>query len=348
MSSVARSPDPCLIAIILVVSSRAGPRFVYHYPPKPSIADHVDRQDSYDETPIKTTDSNVPADGEVSSSDDDYDTSPSLGDRRGDGNRFPRSGTLDKDNRRSPSRGYNPRAPTQRQKLFTSSDGDKTDNLRKETKGDSCETQWDSFMGLKCDVWEKLLSPSPSWHKRRFEVGVNDLTFVGWPVFVKKDGTWRKRKRGKPKKGQEGAKETGLGNEDVDHQGSDFSSETPDVKDGPDSEAEADSGHMDERVPSANEPDKGKYTEDNENIKDSMTMFNLIFVLNPPILEYNLRIKETYENVIKKFGKALKSEQARVDYVWKEAQMILHVKEKCRENGEHFFVPSVIWLYESS
>ncbi|KAF7586064.1 Nitrogen permease regulator 3, partial [Aspergillus hancockii] len=35
MSSIARPPDPCLVAIILIVRSRAGPRFVFHYPPNP-------------------------------------------------------------------------------------------------------------------------------------------------------------------------------------------------------------------------------------------------------------------------------------------------------------------------
>lgn len=35
MSSIARPPDPCLVAIILIVRSRTGPRLVFHYPPKP-------------------------------------------------------------------------------------------------------------------------------------------------------------------------------------------------------------------------------------------------------------------------------------------------------------------------
>jgi nitrogen permease regulator 3-like protein len=57
-------------------------------------------------------------------------------------------------------------------------------------------------------------------------------------------------------------------------------------------------------------------------------------VLDPPTLEYSLRLKEIYENVIKKFSKALKWEQARADYVWNEAQNILQIKEKAREKSE--------------
>jgi hypothetical protein len=47
-------------------------------------------------------------------------------------------------------------------------------------------------------------------------------------------------------------------------------------------------------------------------------------------LEYSLHLKEMYDNIIKKFGKALKWEQARTDYVWREAQKILQMKEQAR------------------
>jgi hypothetical protein len=67
--------------------------------------------------------------------------------------------------------------------------------------------------------------------------------------------------------------------------------------------------------------------------KDSMTMFNVVFVLDPPLLEYSMRIREVYDNIIKKFAKALKWEQARTDYVWREAQHISHIKEKAKETS---------------
>ncbi|KKY29111.1 hypothetical protein UCRPC4_g00143 [Phaeomoniella chlamydospora] len=64
----------------------------------------------------------------------------------------------------------------------------------------------------------------------------------------------------------------------------------------------------------------------------NMRMFNIVFVLNPPILEYSLRVKEMYDNITKKFAKALKWEQAKSGYVWKEAKLILKLKDKAREN----------------
>jgi nitrogen permease regulator 3-like protein len=57
-------------------------------------------------------------------------------------------------------------------------------------------------------------------------------------------------------------------------------------------------------------------------------------VLNPPALEYQLRTKDMYDNVTKKYAKALKYEQARFQYVWKESKRIIDIKQRARENNE--------------
>ena len=69
--------------------------------------------------------------------------------------------------------------------------------------------------------------------------------------------------------------------------------------------------------------------------KDSMTMFNVVFVVDPPLLEYSIRTREVYDNIIKKFAKALKWEQARTDYVWREAQAMSHIKERAKERSKY-------------
>lgn len=194
---------------------------------------------------------------------------------------------------------------------------------------------WESLLGLPADVWEKLLSPSRSWHKRRFEVGINDLAFVGWPVFVREDGTWRKQRRKKTKRRSEG--ERGGEGESGHHESAD---------DGENVEAMADSTDtLSPRAMPSPELKRTSRTGNNKtprassepldgDDKDSMTMFNVVFVLDPPLLEYSIRIREVYDNIIKKFAKALKWEQARTDYVWREAQNISHIKEKAKEKSE--------------
>ncbi|KAM5442143.1 Nitrogen permease regulator 3 [Microsporum ferrugineum] len=335
MSSVIRPPDPCLIAIALVVRSRAGPRFVYHYPPNPSIAESPStspnkydslsqNQDPDPDQETKTTDSGASVDEEVGTSEEDDDASV-LGERDRDRDRD-RERLLERDQRRSPSRHH---VLKKRVAIQGTPEGDGAESIRGGERADlaNVQLQADSFLGLKYDVWEKLLSPSPAWHKRRFEVGVNDLTFVGWPVFVRKDGTWKKKKKKKEKeKGKTDKKKHG-GNGSISGLGAAISA------------GEASMGVPLVSIPGDAHDDATGTNDDSDElseeeqltIKDGMTMFNVVFVLNPPTLEYNVRIREMYENVVKKFGKALKSEQARANYVWKEALNILRIKEKCRE-----------------
>ena len=59
-----------------------------------------------------------------------------------------------------------------------------------------------------------------------------------------------------------------------------------------------------------------------QGIKDNMVMFHVVFVLRPPPLEYHVRVKDIYDNVVRKLTKALKWEQARSSYVAKEASLI--------------------------
>lgn len=331
MSSIVRPPDPCLVAIILIIQSRAGPRFVYHYPPNPStIISNKSRRNSRRKSGARSSESSLSSDDDRSSSDDD-ECGHSSACCRGANEHSGRSGLSEQLNDKVPhpsSRGHTSSTSLQFKRRSATPDSkpdNQSDAGRNEVLGDLYRPPWESLLGLPTNVWEKLLSPSPAWHKRRFEVGVNDLVFVGWPVFVKDDGTWRKRKRKKKVRTQQGENgEPGVEDKERgDLRNNDMSSKQA-------SETEGDNcpvGELkkiveDDVLPGSPEADK-----------DSMTMFNVVFVLNPPLLEYGLRVREKYENVIKKFGKGLKSEQARVDYVWNEAQTIINIREKAKENS---------------
>ncbi|EDN03586.1 predicted protein [Histoplasma mississippiense (nom. inval.)] len=331
MSSIVRPPDPCLVAIILIIQSRAGPRFVYHYPPNPStIISNKSRRNSRRKSGARNSESSLSSDDDRSSSDDD-ECGHSSASCRGANEHSGRSWLSEQLSDKVPhpsSRGHTSSTSLQFKRRSATPDSkpdNQSDAGRNEVLGDLYRPPWESLLGLPTNVWEKLLSPSPAWHKRRFEVGVNDLVFVGWPVFVKDDGTWRKWKRKKKvRTQQEENGEPGVDDKERgDLRNNDMSSKQA-------SETEGDNCPV---------PELKKIVEDDvlpgspETDKDSMTMFNVVFVLNPPLLEYGLRVREKYENVIKKFGKGLKSEQARVDYVWKEAQTIVNIREKAKENN---------------
>lgn len=328
MSSVIRPPDPCLIAIALVVRSRAGPRFVYHYPPNPSIAESPSTlPNRYDQQPKQEEQEDADPDQEVKGTDSGASVDEEGVTSEDESSVVDRSEKVERGDRRSPSRSQT-HAVKKKVAIQGPGEGD-----AEEKKSELMSLQADSFLGLKYGVWEKLLSPSPAWHKRRFEVGVNDLTFVGWPVFVRKDGTWRKRKKKREKHSSSSRKKESKEEEEKGKKNG-FVSGLGAVL--------GDLGIPMVSVPGDTDAEDGGDEEEDGSdeeqltIKDGMTMFNVVFVLNPPTLEYNVRVREMYDNVVKKFGKALKSEQARANYVWKEVQNILRVKEKCREESRYF------------
>ncbi|RAH81468.1 hypothetical protein BO86DRAFT_410062 [Aspergillus japonicus CBS 114.51] len=449
MSSIARPPDPCLVAIILIVRSRAGPRFVFHYPPNPlsengfrsassskaaSSSSISSRRASRSKaTSSSKRDPNESSSSEESGTSSDEDEEEIIlpqqqqqqqqlnqsssyvvggGGNSGVNSRRPSSfglggggddgvGGTGGGGGRAGIAG-SPGAESQRAGSIGSGRGllrggagsikqrgansDVEDEISIGEKGEddvgsvglgvgggvgggqggggggSTGTQgdgssgvgggsggasrggngarppWETLLGLPADVWEKLLSPSRSWHKRRFEVGINDLAFVGWPVFVREDGMWRKerRKKRKPRATWEGG-ELGHNEKPEDDDEDDArgeaaadllaaSTETLSPKQMTPAESQRAS------ITSIHSTRAASESLDGDD-KDSMTMFNVVFVLDPPLLEYSMRLREIYDNIIKKFSKALKWEQARTDYVWREARHISHIKEKAKEKG---------------
>lgn len=376
MSSIARPPDPCLVAIVLIVRSRAGPRFVFHYPPnplsenglRPATTSNKARRASRTKTghSSRGNDSSSSEDSGSTSDEDEEDQqqqhapsqNPSSTHLAGSavsattGRRSSNFG-LDDHVAMSASPGGDSQRPgsisssrTLLRKRGGASDVEDDPGAASDRQEDGSggaggpfRAPWESMLGLPADVWEKVLSPSRSWHKRRFEVGINDLAFVGWPVFVREEGTWRKqrRKKKKPRADWEGGE---LGhNENVE----DVQDEGPEVSMAASTEtlnpalwaaAESQRASM-ASMASSKTGGGGAAGEslDDADDKDSMTMFNVVFVLDPPLLEYSLRVREIYDNIIKKFAKALKWEQARTDYIWREAQHISHLKEKAKEKS---------------
>lgn len=368
MSSIARPPDPCLVAIILIVRSRTGPRLVYHYPPNPLSENRLKTttkggRRTRNRQWARNTDSSSSDESGLSSDEDEEErevhvaanasASASLNvnvnaapgwraSNVGLDDHLPVSASSGAGESQRPASLGSGRASSLRKRGGVgggaSSDLEEENSDRPEDgSGRSSRLPWESLLGLPGSVWEKLLSPSRSWHKRRFEVGINDLALIGWPVFVREDGTWRKQRRKKKKKKPRAEWEGGeLGHNEA---GEDGTGENTMVLS---PEMAASTVSLGDSVVSPTDTTKrgsgtssklGKLPEeslDSED-KDHMTMFNVMFVMDPPLLEYSLRVKEIYENIIKKFAKALKWEQARTDYVWRESQHILQVRRKARE-----------------
>ncbi|KAL4879486.1 nitrogen permease regulator of amino acid transport activity 3-domain-containing protein [Aspergillus karnatakaensis] len=347
MSSIARPPDPCLVAIVLIARSRAGPRFVFHYPPKP-LTDNALRTPakprrtsrSKSRQSSKSNDSTSSDDSHSSSDEDEEENHAQSSHVAGSNLNIRRasnfgiddnsvSASPGADNQRpGPSRSYFKKRGTNSDVETDSAAGsDRQEDGSRDTDGPRVPIE--SILGLPVDVWEKLLSPSPSWHKRRFEVGINDLAFVGWPVFIREDGGWRKQRRKKKKRKQRAEWEGGdIGHNDTADDSQEDGGDT--IAASTETLSPVTAKNPRASVSSMRSSKIASESLDSDD-KDSMTMFNVVFVMDPPLLEYSMRVREIYDNIIKKFTKALKWEQARTNYVWRESQHILHIKEKAKE-----------------
>ena len=311
-------PNPCLIAILLVVKSRAGPRFVFHYPL--NVGEDVSQSykavhDAGQET------------ADISSSDDDLIFSSDEDETLLDGRRWDHTDA-------QAQRSYK-RSRFQEEDEGDSPSSQIEGNGRYGEQSRSKKPAWESVLGFSTDGLGTLLCPLRTFHKRRFEMTLDQLVFVGWPVFVRDDGAWRKmREKRRKKDGVDNSSEDKTG--DVLEEGIEHPKRT-DLELNED--LEETSGHdtaLDE--PGSNAiteevPPQDEKTTATGKRKDSMTMFNVIFVMSPPALEHHLRVKQMYDNVVKKFSRALKWEQARSDYVWKESKQILKLKEKAKESS---------------
>ena len=272
--------SPGLIAIALVIRSRDGPRFVFHYPPQPTT--------KAPQRALRYGTDLGGGESEEKSEIDEYDSDSDLEDgeyqlQQGFGKLGLKENSINASSALGNTHEVDP------------SDGDEHYDL---PSGEHF-VPWEHLGEFSTKDLESILTPSRAFHKKRFELSLDPLHFLTYPIHVREDGLWKKRK---PKKGKKANEEAGGGV-------------------GVQSEHKADDGEV---------KADGKTSEDGDD-HGGMTMFNVVFVLNVPREEEDERIAEIYEHVIKKFNKALKHAQAQTNYVWKESEMILTMKEKARE-----------------
>ncbi|KAF2866687.1 nitrogen permease regulator of amino acid transport activity 3-domain-containing protein [Massariosphaeria phaeospora] len=342
-------PASNLHAILLVTKSRSlGPRLVFHYPAlSPSAALATDK--------LPTWFGNATSTGSLAShsSSSDWDSGT---DNEDDGEVGSRTSGERGSGRTAASHRerdrYRPGA-WGRHEGIDEDDADAADNRARggyrKTNGGIKEKggdyDWNTVLGFEVVALEKLLCPSKAFNKRRFELGVESVVFVGAPMFVRDDGLWKKIKRKKKKRtSEERLQEAGL-LASLNIKDLDGDATPAEGRRGRASVASFDHpqgfepgyGHgMVSGAPSGAPSETGSDTRSNSTTNDApdMTMFNVVFVLNPPALEYQLRVKDMYDNVTRKYAKALKYEQARFQHVWKESKKIIDIKQRAKENNE--------------
>lgn len=279
MTSTTAFADPGLIAIALVIRSRDGPRFVYHYPRQPSTK-APRRETRFGTELIEEPDAEENIDGSDGTDDSDLED--------GGYDIHQRIGKLN----------LNAKTSQNKHQL----DDDLEDDDHFDSPQGEHIVPWEHLGEFLTTDLESILTPSRAFHKKKFELSLDPLNFVSYPMHIREDGLWKKKKAKKPKK----------------------------VK-------KDESGTAEGKSEESEKQDKDKGTAaDSEDGDDhgGMTMFNVVFVLNVPKYEEDERIQDIYEHVIKKFNKALNHAQASSNYVWKESERILSMKDKAREERQ--------------
>jgi hypothetical protein len=341
-------PASNLHSILLVTKSRSlGPRLVFHYPPlTPSAAALAGAKDPawyrHDTSTASVGSGSSDSEWDSSTATDD-DNDIEIGSRtsggRGSGRTITGASFRDRDRSKLGTDVWN------KQETIDEDDPDDDDgdsSGRSRRRGGDYD--WDTVLGFKTDALEKMLSPGKEFNKRRFELGLESIVFVGAPMFVREDGLWKKLKRRKKKRSNKDklgdgdlVKNLTISEEDED---ADMLDDIP-LKPKPEpfiypAGFEPGYGHGSiSSGPSVPPSEAGSDARSNSTTQDSnpdMNMFNVVFVLNPPALEYQQRVKEMYDNVTRKYAKALKYEEARFQYVWKESKRIIDIKQRAKEN----------------
>ncbi|KAI1365611.1 nitrogen permease regulator of amino acid transport activity 3-domain-containing protein [Xylaria arbuscula] len=297
MASTPVLPNPSnLLGVALVVNrSRDGPRFVFHYPPRIQ----------YDKKQRT-----VPSRGSVEDELDDEDDDALLNELF---QLAPFEGTSGSLSNMPGLQSWN-----------------HDDHI--ETETGSHIVPWEHVAGYPTRDLESLLTPSRAFHKRLFQVSLDQLCLVSSPVYVHESGVWRKKKRqpkSKPPKSPENGAESAASRD-----GQPSAMLAPDV---PVNDSDDLLTADDATSPNIG---NGVGVDETEEKKSGMTMFNLVFILKPKKHEAKELAETLYTHIIKKINKLFKYSQQKTDFVWKESKRILTLKDK---NREEKIKMSVLW-----
>ncbi|KAI5463016.1 nitrogen permease regulator of amino acid transport activity 3-domain-containing protein [Mariannaea sp. PMI_226] len=175
---------------------------------------------------------------------------------------------------------------------------------------------WERVAGFPSRDLAGILTPARAYHKRLFQLSLDPLCCVSYPIHVPENGKWKK-----PKKTTKSSKRSAY-TDDLT---------APHEADGNPAVAKA-----------GEQPSKekdGKKEEDEEK-RSSMTMFNLVFIMNPKSNEVKDVVEAIFDHIIKKVSKYLKYSQQHSEFVWKESKRILVAKDKAREERK---MMNVLW-----
>lgn len=198
---------------------------------------------------------------------------------------------------------------------------------------------WEHVAGFPTKDLESILTPARAYHKTLFQISLDPLYFVSYPIHKPANGIWKKRKIKKKQQQQQQQQQEKARQENADAPRKEDDQSTPN-DDGNENVGQQGEAHVASEADNVQVKDMADQTttdkhvaapDETEDKISNMTMFNLVFILNPRKHEAKDLIDTMYINIIRKVNKAYKYVQQHSDFVWKESKKILQLKDKARE-----------------
>lgn len=157
------------------------------------------------------------------------------------------------------------------------------------------------ILGFEPEVLAEMLSPPREMCNCRFDIMLESMIFCGLPIHVQPGGFWRLQKK-------------------HTHQSHTGSVNWP-----------SGSGTAGRAVGTGGlgtEEDPGEAADTHSSSRCPMSMFHLVFVMNPPKIERTYRTDEMFYYVILKLLFILRYEQHKRNYIWEQVKLISRLKEE--------------------
>lgn len=205
------------------------------------------------------------------------------------------------------------------------------------------EYKVEKLFSFDADFISDLATPPKSLCNTRFELTVEDMVFLGLPIHIQDDGSWRISKKSKfvrsksmstSQRSRKQSCSDSNQNEDKrskSNRPSFNNSINLDDHKIDDAEITNDDELHDDHIDHHNDMEVLEYTGENSHVMEKdcgMYQFHMLFVMNPPVVEYNHRIDEMFHYIISRISLLLRYEQQKTNYVWEESKKILKLKEE--------------------
>lgn len=219
----------------------------------------------------------------------------------------------------------------------------------------------EKVLGYNVESLERLLNPGRWCEKKKFEICLDGVTFLGLPVYAKENGTWAARDDNDAVQ-QKHATEPALPptlrkNDSIETPEADSQQNSPDKElasgmagititapETPAPHLTADYSHVPDSFDSHGIASLGTSMNSASTtsgaISEQMTMFHVVFALSGKAGENTVQAAELYEHVAKKLSKALKYCQKRSNYVSIESRKLLAMKQRARAEKTD---PATLW-----